>query len=193
MIDGSGGNFWRTRQMRFSRPDLLRRVLEINTISTAELLCAQIDAGCQAVMIFDSWGGLLGGDEYEDFSLSYIRHVVSLVKEKSDAPIIVFGRRCGLMLPALAACGCDAVGVDWQTSLRMARRMIGGKVAIQGNLEPAALLGTPDIAAAAAARVLADYGDSSGHIFNLGHGVDKSTPPECVTAVVETVRANRSH
>ena len=188
MIDGGSGGFWRTREMRFSRPDLLHQVLAMNAASCADLLCAQVAAGCQAVMIFDSWGGLLGGDEYEQFSLAYIRRVVAAVKEKTTAPVIVFGRQCGLHLPAIAACGCDAVGVDWQTPLRLARRMVGERVAIQGNLDPAALLGTPDSVAAAAQNTLADYGDGDGHIFNLGHGVDKNTPPENVAALVEAVR-----
>ncbi|MGI9296947.1 MAG: uroporphyrinogen decarboxylase [Gammaproteobacteria bacterium] len=185
MIDGGGGGFWRTRAMRHSRPDLLHRVLEINAAACISLLRAQLAAGAQAAMIFDSWGGLLGGGDYEDFSLEYIRRIVAAI---APAPTIVFARDCGFHLPKIAACGCDAVGADWRTPLAAARRMSAGRTAIQGNLDPAALLSDAESAAAATRRVLEDFGGAPGHIFNLGHGVHKDTPPENVAALVETVR-----
>lgn len=185
MIDGGGGGFWQARKMRHARPDLLHRILETNADSCIALLKMQLQAGAQAVMIFDSWGGLLGGGDYEDFSLAYIRRIIAAV---APAPTIVFARNCGFHLPKIAASGCDVVGADWQTPLSAARRMSAGKIAIQGNLDPAALLSDADSAAAAAKRVLEDFGDAPGHIFNLGHGVHKETPPDNVAAVIEAVR-----
>ena len=189
MIDGGGGgDFWQTRKMRHVRPDLLHHLLRANTAAAVELLCAQIDAGAQVAMIFDSWGGLLGGEDYEDFSLAYIRQIVAEVRCRTNAPIIVFARNCGFQLPSIAACGCDAMGVDWQIPLMAARRM-ASRIAIQGNLDPAVLLTAPENVAAAAAKTLEDFGNEPGHIFNLGHGVNKNTPPENVAALVDTVRA----
>ncbi len=188
MIDGGSGAFWRTRHMRHAHPQLLQKVLQLNAEAAADLLCLQIDAGAQAVMIFDSWGGLLGGDAYEEFSLAHIRTIITEVKRRhANTPIIVFGRNCGLQLPAIAASGCDAVGVDWTMPLAAARRMVVDRTAIQGNLDPAALMGDTATAAAATEKTLADFGDAPGHIFNLGHGVDKNTPPENVAALVEAV------
>ena len=187
---GKAGAFWAARTMRHSRPDLLRRILEINAAACADLLSAQLSAGAQVAMIFDSWGGLLDGRGYEEFSLAYVRRIISDLRGRfPGAPVVVFGRGCGFHLPQIAAAGCDAAGVDWQIPLSAARRAVAGKTALQGNLDPAALLSTPENAAAAAEKTLADYGDSPGHIFNLGHGVDKNTPPENVAAVVEAVRA----
>ena len=192
MVDGGGGHFWRTRRMRHARPDLLQTILDINTQAATNLLCAQVAAGAQVAMIFDSWGGLLSGVDYEDFSLAHIRRVVAAVKSRTAAPVIVFGRNCGLRLTDIAACGCDAVGVDWQMPLAAARRMTAGRTAVQGNIDPAALLEEPRHAAAATEKALAEFGDGAGHIFNLGHGVDKNTPPENVAALVETVRNYRT-
>lgn len=192
MIEGRGGQFWRARAMRHARPDLLHRVLNAAAASAANLLREQIAAGAQVAMIFDSWGGLLGGDDYEEFSLRYIRQIVEIVRP-TGAPIIVFGRNCGARLPEIAACGCDAAGVDWQISGRAARRFVSSRVALQGNMDPAALLDSPETAARAARKVIDDFGDEPGHIFNLGHGVDKSTPPENVAALVEAIRGSDSN
>lgn len=185
MIDGAGGDFWKARKMRYARPDLLHRLLQTNADGCITLLRAQLAAGAQAAMIFDSWGGLLGGGDYEIFSLNYIRKIVAAI---APAPVIVFARNCGFHLPKIAASGCDVVGVDWQTPLSAARRMAGGRVAIQGNLDPAVLLTNPETVAKATKTALEDFGDAPGHIFNLGHGVNKNTPPENVAALVETVQ-----
>ena len=191
MIDGGGGGFWRARAMLHSRPELLKKTLAVNAAAVAELLCLQIENGAQAAMIFDSWGGLLAGGDYEDFSLSPIREAVATIKKRHPkTPLIVFARGGGLQLPAIAACGCDAVGVDWPLSLKAAQRIVGERTAIQGNMDPAALLADPAAAAAAAKKTLSDFGDSPGHIFNLGHGVDKTTPPDNVQALTDTVRAH---
>ena len=188
MADGGGGGFWKTRAMRHSRPDLLHRILSTTAAAAADLLAAQITAGAQAAMIFDSWGGLLNGGDYEEFSLAYIRRIIKELRVRAPgAPLIVFARGCNFQLPQIAAAGCDAAGVDWQIPLAAARRAVANKTALQGNLDPAALLATPQAAAAATQKALADFGDGPGHIFNLGHGIDKNTPPENVAALVETV------
>ena len=189
MIDGSGGAFWRTRAMYRQRPDLFHRVLDITRRAVSELLIGQLNAGCQAVMLFDSWGGLLSDSDYENFSLQYIRQIINDIGNK--APVIVFGRQCGLSLPAIANCGCAAAGVDWQTALPTAKRLTGGKVALQGNLDPAVLLTDENTVRQETLKTLHAYGNDAGHIFNLGHGVDKNTPPNHVAALVETVKNYR--
>lgn len=187
MIDGQGGgDFWQTRALLHSRPDLLRHMLQVNAQSCAQLLQMQIDAGAQVAMIFDSWGGLLGGGDYEEFSLAPMRHIIAKISPM--APVIVFARNCGFHLPKIAAAGCDAAGVDWQTPLSAARRMVVERTAIQGNLDPASVLSDPETAAAATLRALEEFGKGPGHIFNLGHGINKNTPPENISALVETVQ-----
>ena len=189
MIDGGGGGFWRARAMRHSRPDLMRKVLSANARAAAKLLSGQLNAGCRAAMIFDSWGGLLGdADDYETFSLKYIRDIINEVKKEHNAPIIVFARQCGSHLAQIANSGCDAAGIDWQTPMSQAQKLTGGKIALQGNMDPSVLLSDKKSVRREAARILADYGDTPGHIFNLGHGVDKNTPPENVAALAEAVR-----
>lgn len=189
MIDGSGGDFRQARQLRAARPDLLRRIVDTNAKSCAALLSAQLAAGAQAVMIFDSWGGLLDGAGYEEFSLQPMADIIAEVKRQhKDAPVIVFSRQCGFHLAKIAACGCDAVGIDWQVPLAAARRMAAARVAIQGNLDPMTLLAGPEVTAAATQKMLEEYGPGPGHIVNLGHGIDKTTPVESVSAMIETVR-----
>ncbi len=189
MIDGEGGGFWRARAMRYSRPDLLHSILQTNARAAAESLCGQMQAGCKVAMIFDSWGGLLGED-YEEFSLRYIRETVAAVKAKCKTPVIVFSRQCAAHLAQTAKCGCDAVGVDWQIPLSRAREITGGKIALQGNMDPATLLADKKAVQQEALKILRDYGNAPGHIFNLGHGVDKNTPPENIQTLAETVRSH---
>ena len=189
MIDGSGGAFWRARAMYRQRADLFHQILAKTAEAVAVLLIGQIQAGCQAVMLFDSWGGLLADDQYEEFSLRYIRQIITRVREAhEEVPVIVFGRQCALSLSAIADCGCAAAGVDWHTSLATASRLTGGKVALQGNMDPAVLLTDADTIRAEVKRIMADFGDAPGHIFNLGHGIDKHTPPQNVAALVAAVR-----
>ena len=191
MIDGSGGAFWRTRAMYRADPALFHQILSITADAVATLLIGQLAAGCQTVMLFDSWGGLLADDQYETFSLQYIRRIIRQIKEKSDAPIIVFGRQCALSLAAIANSDAAAVGVDWQTSIASARKLTDGKVALQGNMDPAVLLTDTATITAEAQRILTNYGTSPGHIFNLGHGIDKNTPPENVAALVAAVKEHK--
>lgn len=188
MIDGSGGAFWQARALYRRRPDIFHQLLTKLADAVAVLLAGQLAAGCQTVMIFDSWGGLLADDQYEEFSLRYIRQIITQVHTIHKAPVIVFGRQCALSLAAIAGSGAAGAGVDWQTALPTARRLTEDKVALQGNMDPAVLLTDADTVAAEAKRILASFGDAPGHIFNLGHGIDKSTPPENVAALVETVK-----
>lgn len=188
-IDGGGGGFWQARRMLYARPDLLHRVLAANARAAAALLCGQLAAGCKVAMIFDSWGGLLGGDDYEIFSLRYIRDIVNAVKAAyPNAPVIVFARQCHHHLADIAKSGCDAAGVDWHIPMSKARQMTSGKVAVQGNMDPAVLLADADAVRREARRILDDYGDAPGLVFNLGHGVDKHTPPDNVAILADAVR-----
>ena len=188
MVDGRGSDFWHARHMMHARPDLFRRIVEVNARAASASLVAQARAGCEVVMIFDSWGGLLDRRNYELFSLGPIRKVVAAVQRFTKAPIIVFARGCGPFLSDIASTRCDCVGVDWHTTLSEARRRTRGRVSLQGNLDPAALAGDIMTAKKAARAVLKEHGPGPGHIFNLGHGMDRRTPPQNVEAVVETAR-----
>jgi uroporphyrinogen decarboxylase len=154
-------------------------------------LNAQIDSGAQAVMIFDSWGGGLSAAAYQEFSLQYMRRIVAgLIKEKDGEriPSIVFTKGGGLWLESIANIGCDALGLDWTIDLGEARRRVGDKVALQGNLDPNVLFASPDKIAVEAKKVLDSYGPGdTGHVFNLGHGISQFTPPDHVTTLVNTV------
>ena len=188
MVDGGGGDFITTRAMLRSRPDLLHAILRRCADAAAELLVGQARAGCAALMIFDSWGGLLPAEDYEVFSLAYIRRIIARVAAEVSAPIIVYARGCGMSLSDIARCGCAAVGVDSSVSLATARRLTCDAVALQGNMDWAVLLSDAETVQREAARVLRSYGGGGGHIFNLGAGINKNTPVECVSALVEAVK-----
>jgi uroporphyrinogen decarboxylase len=193
MVEGGGSDDFRTvKTMLYSRPDLLHRILETNAQAVIEYLNAQIAAGAQAVMIFDTWGGALSHAAYEEFSLAYSRKVLAGLTRRHEGrnvPRVLFTKGGGQWLEAMADSGADALGIDWQTHLGEARRRVGHKVALQGNLDPMALFGTPAAIEREAQRVLASFGDGPGHVFNLGHGVSQHTPPEHVQALVEAVHA----
>jgi uroporphyrinogen decarboxylase len=178
--------------MLYSRPDLLHHILEINAQAVIAYLNAQIDAGAQAVMLFDTWGGALADRAYEEFSLAYSRKVLAGLARSHDGrivPRILFTKGGGAWLESMAEAGADALGIDWQTNLTEARRRVGGKVALQGNLDPMALFGTPAAIEREAQRVLDSFGEGPGHVFNLGHGVSQHTPPEHVQALIAAVHA----
>ncbi|MGA0794895.1 MAG: uroporphyrinogen decarboxylase [Quisquiliibacterium sp.] len=202
MVEGGGSDdFRRIKTMLYSRPDLLHRILAVNAKAVAAYLNAQIDAGAQTVMIFDSWGGALADGAFQRFSLAYIRQVLAELKPErieTDAsgsrtvrvPSIVFTKGGGLWLEEIAASGCDAVGVDWTVNLGQARARIGSRCAVQGNLDPMALFATPSQVRAEALKVLESFGvpqPGAGHVFNLGHGISQFTPPDNVAALVEAV------
>ena len=192
MIEGRGSSDFATvKKMLYERPDLLHRILEINTQAVIAYLNAQIEAGAQAVMLFDTWGGMLSQAAYHEFSLAYLRRVIAGVTREREGlrvPSIVFTKGGGGWLESIAATGCDAVGLDWTVDIGAARARVGMRVALQGNLDPAILLSSPQVVQREAAAILASYGKGNGHVFNLGHGISQHTPPENVAALIETVR-----
>ncbi len=199
MVEGGGMDDFRTvKTMLYRRPDLLHRILEVNTRAVVDYLNAQIAAGAQAVMIFDSWGGALADGAFQKFSLAYTARVIDgLVRERDEGaagrqrvPSIVFTKGGGLWLEEIAAIGCDAVGVDWTVNLGQARARIGDRCALQGNLDPMALMAEPGQIRGEAAKTLESFGvpqNGVGHVFNLGHGISQFTPPDHVQALVEAV------
>ncbi len=195
MVEGSGSDDYRlVKSMLYSRPDLMHRILAINADAVAAYLNAQLDAGAQALMIFDSWGGVLADAAFQRFSLAYTARVVQQLKREAEGrrvPVIVFTKGGGGWLESIADIGCDVVGVDWTAGLGRARARIGERVAIQGNLDPMVLFAPPEAVAAEAIAALDDFGPAhTGHVFNLGHGINQHTPPESVTALVQAVHSH---
>jgi len=194
MVEGGGSEDFRLlKSMLYARPDLLHRILEVNARAVTDYLNAQIGAGAQAVMLFDTWGGNLTAAGYEEFSLAYSRRVIAgLTRESEDGrpvPAILFTKGGGQWLEAMATTGCDALGIDWTTDLAQARRRVGNHVALQGNLDPAVLCAPQERVRAEARRVLDAYGAEPGHIFNLGHGISPHASVDAVLALVDEVRA----
>ena len=201
MVEGAGSDDYRQiKTMLYARPDLLHRILAVNADAVAAYLNAQIEAGAQAVMIFDSWGGVLEHRAFHQFSLAYTQRVMDqLIRthEGQRVPAIVFTKGGGLWLEQIAATGADVVGLDWTCDLGAARRRVDDRVALQGNLDPMVLFATPEAVAAEARAVLDSFGDAQradgqhgGHIFNLGHGINQHTPVDNVQALVETVHSH---
>jgi uroporphyrinogen decarboxylase len=191
MVEGGGSDDFRTiKSMLYARPDLLHHVLDINARAVIAYLNAQIEAGAQAVMVFDTWGGVLSDAAYREFSLEYLRRVVAgLHCEWNGEPVpnIVFTKGGGLWLEDIAGIGCNAVGLDWTVSLNAARQRIGNRVVLQGNLDPAVLFSDPATIRNEVGKVLEQFGKGTGHVFNLGHGISQFTPPEHVGALVDAV------
>ncbi|MES2741279.1 MAG: uroporphyrinogen decarboxylase [Pseudomonadota bacterium] len=197
MVEGGGSKEFHTvKKMLYTRPDLMHHILATNASAVAQYLNAQIDAGAQAVMIFDSWGGALADGAYQRFSLDYMQQVVAQLQREKDGvkiPAIVFTKGGGQWLEQIAGIGADAVGLDWTVDLRRARQLVGHQVGLQGNLDPAILFASPDQIRAEVVKVLDAFGtpsDGSGHVFNLGHGISQFTPPESVAAMVEAVHSH---
>jgi uroporphyrinogen decarboxylase len=207
MVEGAGSDDYRhVKSLMYSRPDLMHRILEINALSVAEYLNAQIDAGAQAVMIFDSWGGVLADGAFQEFSLKYTAMVLSKLKTRHEGqqiPRIVFTKGGGLWLSDMNTLDCEVLGLDWTMNLGKARAMVGGDVggpgkALQGNIDPNVLFAPPAQIEKQVKHVLDSFGTPhtdttrSGptHIFNLGHGISQHTPPEHVTALVNAVHSH---
>jgi uroporphyrinogen decarboxylase len=187
---GSSKTFGIIKGLLYGAPRELHRLLELLTRATQTYLNAQIAAGAQAVMVFDTWGGVLAPAEYREFSLAYMQRIVEgLVHEHESrrVPLILFTKGGGAWLRGMAATGCDALGVDWTTDLADARRACADQVALQGNLDPSALYAAPSQIRDRVAQVLASYGRGHGHVFNLGHGIHPDVPPEHAQAMVEAV------
>jgi uroporphyrinogen decarboxylase len=189
MIEGRGSDDWRTvKTLRHSRPELLHRVLEVNARAVAHYLQAQISAGIDVAMIFDTWGGTLSHDDYVPFSLVYTKRIVA----ELNVPTLLFTRGGNPWLAEMMASGVSAVGLDWTTDPRHARALAAGRVALQGNLDPAVLFGSEAAVRAGARAVLDAFGPAPGHIFNLGHGVAPATPVLAVAALIDEVRTYSS-
>ena len=201
MVEGAGSDDYRlVKTLMYSRPDLMQRILDINAQAVAAYLNAQIEAGAQAVMIFDSWGGVLADGAFQRFSLHYTQQVVHKLKRESEGrrvPCIVFTKGGGPWLEQIAGIGADVVGLDWTVNLGAARAAVGDRVALQGNLDPNVLFAPPEVVRAQAIATLDSFGAPQradgrwdGHVFNLGHGISQHTPPEHVTALVEAVHSH---
>ncbi|WP_338846755.1 uroporphyrinogen decarboxylase [Massilia sp. W12] len=190
---GSSKEFHTIKAMMYRRPDLLRHILQVNADAVAAYLNQQIQAGAQAVMLFDSWGGALAANMYQAFSLDYMRAIIQQLQPGPEGrvPVIVFTKGGGQWLEAMADSGADALGLDWTCDPGQARARVGHKVALQGNLDPAILMAGDAAIRNEVAHILASFGQHdahSGHVFNLGHGISQHTPPEAVTALVQAVR-----
>jgi len=191
MVEGGGSSdYARVKTLMYNEPKLMHHILEVTTQSVIAYLNAQIEAGAQAVMIFDSWGGVLSHSAFHEFSLAYTQRIIDgLIKEKDGVriPNVVFTKGGGLWIDSIANTGCDALGLDWTMDIGIARQKVGHKVALQGNLDPAVLFANPDAIRREVEKVLGSYGYGSGHVFNLGHGISQHTNPEHVSALVAAV------
>ena len=192
MVEGKGGtDFLNTKKMAYTRPDLLHHILETNAHTVIQYLNAQIAAGAQTVMVFDSWGGALSHNAYIEFSLNYMQKIVAGLTNSNEGrkvPCTIFTKGGALWLEAQAEVGADCLGLDWAVDIGQARKRVGDKVALQGNLDPAILLSTPAAIEKEVVSILASYGKGDGNVFNLGHGITQSTPPENAAAMLEAVR-----
>ncbi len=203
MVEGAGSDDYRlVKTMMYSRPDLMHRILQVNADAVAAYLNAQIDAGAQAVMVFDSWGGVLADGAFQTFSLAYTARVLAQLQRDRDGavvPRIVFTKGGTPWLQEMGDLDCEVLGLDWTANLGRARALVGERKALQGNLDPSVLFAPPQQIAAEAVKVLEGFGQphagagkGSTHVFNLGHGISQYTPPEHVQALVETVRSHSS-
>lgn len=194
---GASADFRLIKTMMYARPDLLHQILSINARAIIAYLNAQIEAGAQVVMLFDTWGGSLSGAAYREFSLAYMQQILSELTSERDGvkvPRIVFTKGGGNWLEEIAAIGADAVGLDWTVDIGSARARIGGRVALQGNADPAVLFGAPERIRLEVQRVLDGYGSGPGHVFNLGHGISQHTDPEHLGVLVDAVHdLSRAH
>ena len=187
---GASADFRLIKTMMYARPELLHQILAVNARAVTAYLNAQIESGAQAVMIFDTWGGSLSTAAYREYSLAYMQRVVSELARERDGervPVIVFTKGGGAWLEEIAAIGADAVGLDWSIDIALARRRIGERVALQGNLDPGVLFGAPERIRAEVGAVLNAFGSGAGHVFNLGHGVSQHTDPAHVGVLIDAV------
>ncbi len=187
---GSSKSFQKVKAMMFEQPQLMHQMLDKLAQSVAAYLNAQIEAGAQAVMLFDTWGGVLSTEDYRDFSLRYAKQIRSLLKTNVNGqtvPTILFSKGGGLWLEMMAEAGYDALGLDWQTDIAQARARVGDKVALQGNLDPITLYAGPEVVRRKVGTILEKYGQGSGHVFNLGHGILPDVNPDHVKAMVDAV------
>ncbi len=187
---GSSKSFQKVKGMMYEQPKLMHIMLDKLAQSVAAYLNAQIEAGAQAIMLFDTWGGMLASEDYVEFSLYYAKQVRALLKTNIDGqqiPTILFTKGGGLWLEAMADSGYDALGLDWQTDIQQARARVGHQVALQGNMDPVALYANPEVITEKVKTILHKYGSGSGHVFNLGHGILPDMNPDHVKVMVDSV------
>ncbi len=193
MVEGRGSKIFQTiKTMLYREPALLHALLEKTTQVTIDYLNAQVKAGVSALMVFDSWGGVLSPVAYSEFSLSYMKEIAQKVLREWQGrkiPLIFFTKNTTPYLDVIADSGCDAMGVDWTVNIQAARARVGDRVALQGNMDPCVLFGSPDKIRAEVHAILTAYGSGPGHVFNLGHGIDKSTPIESVSIMLEALQS----
>lgn len=191
MVEGqSSRDFKLVKSMAYQQPELMHQLLSILSDSVTEYLRTQILAGAQAVQIFDTWGGALSDQAYLDFSLAYMRRTVQALKadkQTADIPIILFTKNGGQWLESIADTGCDAAGLDWTTNIGQARKQVGGRIALQGNMDPTILLSSPDAIRSEVERILGSFGPYPGQVFNLGHGITPDVPVAHAEAFVSAV------
>ncbi|CFQ45533.1 uroporphyrinogen decarboxylase [Yersinia bercovieri] len=189
---GSSKAFTKLKKMMYTEPQTLHLLLDKLADSVILYLNAQIRAGAQSVMVFDTWGGVLTGRDYLEFSLNYMHKIVNGLTRENEGrrvPVTLFTKGGGQWLEAMAATGCDALGLDWTTDLADARRRVGDKVALQGNMDPSILYAPPARIEQEVSTILASFGQGEGHVFNLGHGIHQDVPPEHAGAFVKAVHA----
>jgi uroporphyrinogen decarboxylase len=197
MIEGEGSrDFARVKAFALNEPAAMHTLLDVNARAIAAYLAAQAAAGAQALMVFDSWGGMLAPALFAEFSQRYLAQITALLRADARAravPLIVFSKGANASLEILADTGCAALGVDWTLTLDEARRRVGARVALQGNLDPATLLASPEVIRREVARVLDDFGAHPGHVFNLGHGITPDVDPANLTVLIDAVHAHTAH
>ncbi|MFP4160626.1 MAG: uroporphyrinogen decarboxylase [Ectothiorhodospira sp.] len=187
---GSSKDFARIKGMMYDDPDTLHHLLDTLAQTVTAYLNAQVAAGAQAVMVFDTWGGALSPENYRAFSLKYMQRIVDGLTREADGrrvPVVLFTKGGGQWLEAMADTGCDALGLDWTVDIKDARLRVGERVALQGNMDPAVLYASPEQVREETKKVLAGFGKGSGHVFNLGHGIHPAINPDHVATMVETV------
>jgi len=191
MIEGgSSKTFSKAKKLIYQDPEIAHQLLEKLAVTVTDYLNAQIEAGAQAVQIFDTWGGALSAQAYRDFSLRYMAQIVSGLKRENEGrrvPVILFSKGCNTQLERLADTGCDALGVDWTVSLDEARNRVGDRVALQGNLDPSVLLANKKVIRREVSETLNSFGQGAGHVFNLGHGITPDVEPENLSALISAV------
>ncbi len=192
MVEGGGSkDFSKVKGLMFSDPATMHELLDVTARSVVAYLNAQIEAGAQSVMVFDTWGGVLSPAHYREFSLRYMQQIVDGLQREAEGrrvPVVLFTKNAGQWLDQMADTGCDGLGVDWTMDLADARRITGDRVALQGNLDPSTLYGDPASIRSAVQTVLNSYGDGPGHVFNLGHGIHQHVNPEHLGVMVAAVR-----
>jgi len=192
MVEGGGSkDFSKVKGLMFSDPESMHALLNKNAIAVTQYLNTQVEAGAQSLMIFDTWGGILSPECYREFSLRYMQQIVDGLTREADGrrvPVVLFTKNGGRWLSDMADTGCDGLGVDWTIDLADAKKMVDGRVALQGNLDPSVLYGSPESIRTEVKKVLTSFGDGPGHVFNLGHGIHQFVNPDNLGVMVEAVR-----